>query len=49
MQNLDEGRKKMDQGFDFYAAADIYITGGKKNSVCVVSRMEEEEEKLFGA
>ncbi len=38
----------MDQGFDFYAP-DIYITGWKKNSVCVDVRMEEEEEKLFGA
>ena len=49
MQNLDEGRKKMDQGFDFYAPQTFTSPDGRKILFAWMSRMEEEEEKLFGA
>ena len=48
MQNLDEGRKKMDQGFDFYAPQTFTSPDGRKILFAWMSRMEEEEEKLFG-
>ena len=49
VQNLDEGRKKMDQGFDFYAPQTFTSPDGRKILFAWMSRMEEEEEKLFGA
>ncbi|RGG25083.1 glycoside hydrolase family 32 protein [Ruminococcus sp. AF25-17] len=48
VQNLDEGRKKMDQGFDFYAPQTFTSLDGRKILLAWMSRMEEEEEKLFG-
>ena len=48
VQNLDEGRKKMDQGFDFYAPQTFTSPDGRKILFAWMSRMEEEEEKLFG-
>lgn len=47
VQNLDEGRKRWIRDL-ILCAADIYITGWKKILFAWMSRMEEEEEKLFG-
>ena len=39
----------MDQGFDFYAPQTFTSPDGRKILFAWMSRMEEEEEKLFGA
>lgn len=46
--NLDEGCKMLDQGFDFYAPQTFTAPDGRRILFAWMSRMEEEEEKLFG-
>ena len=45
--NLDDGYKKMDAGFDFYAPQTFLSPDGRRILLAWMSRMEEEQEKIF--
>lgn len=47
VQDLDEGCRRLDQGFDFYAPQTFEIPDGRRILFAWMSRMNDEEEKKF--
>lgn len=46
-KDLDQGYKKLDYGFDFYAPQTFQDPDGRRTLFAWMSRMEEEQEQLF--